>query len=75
MTYPTWSPAAHSDLPAAYACEAQDYWITSVASWSTAGGMVSPIARAALRLTTKSNVVGCSTGRSAGFAPLRILST
>jgi hypothetical protein len=29
---------------------------------------------AALRLTTSSNLVGCSTGVSAGFAPLRIKS-
>jgi hypothetical protein len=28
-----------------------------------------------LRLMTRSNLVGCSTGRSAGLAPLRILST
>jgi hypothetical protein len=28
-----------------------------------------------LRLMTSSNLVGCSTGRSAGLAPLRILST
>jgi hypothetical protein len=27
---------------------------------------------AVLRLITVSNLVGCSTGRSAGFAPLRI---
>jgi hypothetical protein len=33
--------------------------------------MVSPNAFAALRLTTNSNVVGCSTGKSAGLAPLR----
>jgi hypothetical protein len=30
---------------------------------------------AVLRLTTSSKVVGCWTGRSAGFAPLRILPT
>ncbi len=30
---------------------------------------------AVLRLMTSSNFVGCSTGRSAGLAPLRILST
>ena len=30
---------------------------------------------AALMLMTSSNFVGCSTGRSPGFAPLRILST
>src|SRR5262249_35756616 len=41
----------------------------------TDGGMVSPSAWAVLRLITSSNLVGCSTGRSAGFAPLRILST
>jgi len=38
------------------------------------GGTVTPIALAVLRLTRSSNFVGCSTGRSAGFAPLRILS-
>ena len=36
--------------------------------------MVSPRASAVFRLITSSNVVGCSTGRSAGFAPFRILS-
>ena len=30
---------------------------------------------AVLRLITSSNLVGCSTGRSAGFAPLKIRST
>ena len=30
---------------------------------------------AVLRLMTSSNFVGCSTGRSAGLAPFRILST
>jgi len=38
-------------------------------------GMVRPIAFPALRLMTSSNFAGCSTGRSAGLAPLRILST
>jgi len=35
-------------------------------------GIDRPSAFAALRLITSSNFVGCSTGRSAGFAPLRI---
>src|SRR4051812_47150536 len=35
----------------------------------------SPIALAVVRLMTRSNLVGCSTGRSAGFAPRKILST
>jgi CHC2-type zinc finger protein len=40
----------------------------------TFGGIVRPICFAAFRLITSSNFVGCSTGRSAGFASLRILS-
>src|SRR5262249_34938375 len=50
------------------------HWMTSVAWWRTDGGMVSPSAWAVFRLTTKSNVAGCSIGRSPGFAPFRILS-
>ena len=49
--------------------------ITSSARASRNGGTVSPIVLAVLRLMTNSNFVGCSTGRSAGFSPLRILST
>src|SRR5713101_3580648 len=37
--------------------------------------MVRPRAFAVLRLITSSNLMGCSTGRSAGVAPFRILST
>ena len=37
--------------------------------------MVRPRAFAVFRLMTNSNLVGCSTGRSAGFAPLRIYAT
>src|SRR5262245_37709634 len=48
-------------------------------TWSarsrTDSGMVRPKALAVLALITNSNVVGSSTGRSAGLAPLRILST
>jgi hypothetical protein len=52
-----------------------NYSITSSARARIDCGTVSPSALAVLRLTTISNVVGCSTGRSAGLAPLRILST
>jgi hypothetical protein len=38
-------------------------------------GTMSPRALAILRLIAISNFVGCSTGRSPGFAPLRIRST
>ncbi len=48
--------------------------ITSSAVASSDGGMVRPSALAVLRLITNSNVVGCSTGRSAGLTPRRILS-
>ena len=48
----------------------------SWSAWrSSVCGIVSLSAFAALRLITSSNFVGCSTGRSVGLAPLRILST
>jgi hypothetical protein len=49
--------------------------ITLSALANTFGDIVNPICFAVLRLTTNSNFVGCSTGRSAGFVPFRILST
>ena len=49
--------------------------ITLFARTSTFGGTVRPIFLAACRLMMNSNFIGCCTGRSAGFAPLRILST
>jgi hypothetical protein len=51
------------------------YRSTSSAWKRSVGGMVRPRAFAVFRLTTSSKVMGCSTGRSAGLAPLRILST
>src|SRR5262249_19256760 len=49
--------------------------ITSSASARSDGGTVRPSVLALFILMTSSNFVGCSTGRSAGFAPLNILST
>src|ERR1700730_15199296 len=49
--------------------------ITLSARTRIESGTVRPSAFAVLRLMTNSNLVGCSTGRSAGLAPLRILST
>ena len=46
--------------------------ITSSALVSSAGGMGRPSAFAVLRLKTSSNLVGCTTGRFAGFSPLRM---
>src|SRR5262249_49700292 len=49
--------------------------ITSSARASSVGGTSRPSALAVVRLITRSNLVGCSTGMSPGFAPRRILST
>jgi hypothetical protein len=53
----------------------ETYSITSLALASNVAGICTPSAFAVSRLMTSSIIVGCSTGRSAGFAPLRILST
>src|SRR5262245_6761016 len=50
------------------------YWMISSALTRKDCGIVSPRALAVFRLITNSNLVGCSTGRSPGFAPRRILS-
>src|SRR6516165_11125034 len=63
-----------------YAAEQRDelaplHSITSSAIASSLSGMVSRSALAVLRLMTKWNLVGCSTGKSLGFTPLRICPT
>ncbi len=68
-------PGEEEDGQRANECAAIHHRITSSACPSSDGGIVSPRALAVLRLMTSSNFVGCSTGRSPGFAPLRILST
>src|SRR5215471_8916575 len=55
--------------------QATTYSITWSARKRSDGGMVRPRALAVLRLMTRSNFVDCCTGRSAGFIPLKILST
>ena len=54
---------------------ALSHWMISSARTSTDGGIVRPSALAVFRLMTSSNLIGCWTGRSAGLAPFRILST
>src|SRR5207248_1502705 len=46
--------------------------MTSSARASNIGGTARPIALAVARLMTSSNLVDCVTGKSAGFAPLRM---
>ncbi len=55
-------------------------WLRGYSNSSSAraiseGGRASPSALAALRLTTKSYLVGACTGKSAGFSPFRMRST
>jgi hypothetical protein len=49
--------------------------ITSSARNRNDSGIFKPSALAVFRLMTRSNLVGCWTGKSAGFAPRKILST
>src|SRR5262245_57593606 len=49
--------------------------ITSSARTRNVSGTFKPSTLLVVRLKTRSNLVGCSTGRSAGLAPRRILST
>jgi hypothetical protein len=51
------------------------YSITSSTRRRNDSGIGTPSAFAVMRLMTRSNLVGCSTGISSGFAPRRILST
>ena len=51
------------------------YSMTSSARPRSDSGIVRPSAFAVLRLTISSNFIGCWTGKSAGLAPFRILST
>ena len=51
------------------------YSITSSASDCIELGIVSPSVLAVPRLMSDSNLVGCSTGTSPGFSPLRIRAT
>jgi len=60
-------------LPPSIAALQKDHSITSSAMDSSDGGTSMPSALAVVRLSTNSNLVDCSTGRSAGFAPLRML--
>src|SRR3982074_1355118 len=47
------------------------YSITSSARATSMGEISRPIAFAALRLMTSSNLVGCATGQAPGLAPFR----
>ena len=73
----TWDRVCSADflLPDDGRAPLDRHWISSSARPSSDGGIVSPSALAVLRLITSSNFVGCSTGRSPGLAPWRILST
>src|SRR5262249_861851 len=63
-------PAQHAEAVASL-----HHSITSSARASRVGGMSRPSVLAVLRLIVSSYLVGCWTGSSATFAPLRIRST
>src|SRR5262249_30732530 len=63
------SAAEHCDELASF------HSITSSARASSVGGNSRPSALAVLRLMTRSYLIGCCTGRSEGFSPLRMRST
>src|SRR5262245_9405076 len=72
----------HRERPCCRAAEQRDeltafhlHSITSSARTSSVGGTSRPSAFAVFMLITTTNLVACSTGMSAGLAPLRILST
>jgi hypothetical protein len=73
----TLAPVAGDRRPSSWHVDAVrgHHSITSSVRASSVGGSSRPSALAVIRLMTRSNLVGCSTGMSAGFAPRRILST
>ncbi len=70
LTWAGLTPADRASFAGAFA-----HSITSSAVICMISGTVRPSAFAVLRLMTSSNLVGCMTGRSAGFSPLRIRPT
>src|SRR5262249_32498017 len=54
---------------------APSHSITSSAAMRIEGGTVSPSDLAVFTLTSSSNLVACTTGRSAGFSPFKIRPT
>ena len=67
------SPEERRKLEAAL--EVRIHSITSSAKAISLSGILRPSALAVVRLMTSSNLVGCTTGRSAGLVPLRIFPT
>src|SRR5262249_20782013 len=69
--------ASNFELPSklSSAMSAPFHSITSSASASSVSGIWRPSALAVLMLTTSSILVGCTTGISAGFSPLRTRPT
>ena len=64
-----------ASIPVTRRCHCVSYLMTLSALASTLGGIVRPICFAVFKIDHELELVGCSTGRSPAFAPLRILST
>ena len=70
----TWPSAQRRPILFRHRSSAPLHSITSSASASNDAGTSRPSDFAVLLLITSSNLVDCSTGKSAGFAPLRIFA-
>ena len=68
--YPLLGPDLHRLDRTSFAW--RTYSITSSATESSAGGTVRPSILAVSALMTSSNLLACTTGKSAGFVPLRM---
>ena len=69
------SAGLNEEQRAGQAASAPPHCVASSARASTVAGNSRPSAKAVLVLITNSNLVGACTGKSAGFAPLRMRST
>src|SRR5262245_58083184 len=71
----SYCPAAFREPPHLLVTSNSVHSMTSSARARREGGISTPSSFAVLLLITRSNFVGCWTGRSPGLAPLIILST
>jgi hypothetical protein len=73
--FETISSSSDTGFPLSRSAICDSYLIALSVFARTLLGIVNPICFAVFKLMKSSNFMGCSTGRSPGLAPLRILST
>src|SRR5262249_37824346 len=72
--YGSLDASAHGALRSSKVTNRHFYSITSSATVSRRSGTRTPRGFAVLRLSTSTNLLACSIGRTAGFSPPRILA-